>query len=117
MTLLQTIANMWDRLAPAGWDDLLLTHGLALPKTNASLDEWTKALAATLPSIRRDVPGFRDFTPQALRAIEPGRKSFVSCFGIAIGHSDPFRQTFERISNPRRIGSGGELRLRASCAK
>ena len=56
-----------NRLAPFGWRDLLLAHGLDITATNLK-QELTKEL----PNINRNIPGFEDFAGEGKRGIEPG---------------------------------------------
>ena len=54
--LLEEVKQVCDRLAPHGWRDLLLEHGLDITATDLK-QELTKEL----PSINRDIEGFEDF--------------------------------------------------------
>jgi hypothetical protein len=65
--LLDTVAAACARLAPAGWRDLLLEHGLDVAAADLRA-ELLKPLA-----IRRALPGFEDFAGEGTRAIEPRR--------------------------------------------
>ncbi|ARV57803.1 hypothetical protein BZZ01_03395 [Nostocales cyanobacterium HT-58-2] len=67
MALIEEVKRVCDRLAPFGWRDLLLAHGLDITATNLK-QELTKEL----PNINRNVPGFEDFAGEGKRAIESG---------------------------------------------
>lgn len=67
MSLLNAVERACTRLAPFGWRDLLLLHGLDI--TSGTLRE---ELANPL-RINRTLPGFEDFSDSAMRGIEPGR--------------------------------------------
>ncbi|MDQ3974606.1 MAG: hypothetical protein M3276_09815, partial [Actinomycetota bacterium] len=68
MTLLDEVAALCARLAPAGWGDLLARHGLDL-----AADDLAGELVRQLAGIDRRVPGFEDFAAEGRRAIEAGR--------------------------------------------
>ncbi len=65
--LIDSIANILNRLAPDGWADLMSAHGLDITSGNLA-DE----LLRPLPGIDRSLPGFADLSPSCTRAIEPG---------------------------------------------
>ena len=67
MSLIREVERACTRLAPAGWRDLLLHHGLDI--TSVAL----RAELAKPLRINRNVPGFEDFATKGLRGIEPGR--------------------------------------------
>lgn len=67
MSLLNAVERACTRLAPFGWRDLLLLHGLDI--TSGTLRE---ELAQPL-QINRTLAGFEDFSVSAMRGIEPGR--------------------------------------------
>ncbi len=67
MPLISDVEHACTRLAPAGWRDLLMHHGLDI--TSTSLRE---ELARPL-QIDRTQAGFEDFSADATRGIEPGR--------------------------------------------
>ena len=67
MSLINAIERACARLAPAGWRDLLLQHGLDI--TSAALRE---ELAKPL-HINRTLPGFEDFAADGTRGVEAGR--------------------------------------------
>lgn len=68
--LLDAVAAVCHRLAPAGWRDLLLrVSGNELDLTAGDLGA---ALTRSLPHIDRHVPGFEDFALEGARGIEPG---------------------------------------------
>jgi hypothetical protein len=70
MTLLEDVKKICDRLAPEGWKDLLLKHGLDI-----SSADLKKELDKELPAIDRSIPGFEDFSLEGTRGIEPGNPS------------------------------------------
>jgi hypothetical protein len=70
MTLIEEVKKICEILAPAGWKDLLLKHGLDI--TAADLK---KELDKELPAIDRTIPGFEDFALEGIRGIEPGNPS------------------------------------------
>lgn len=65
--LIDSIAQILNRLAPGGWADLLLVHGLDIASGNLA-DELLRPLGG----IDRNLPGFEDLSPACTRAIEPG---------------------------------------------
>jgi len=67
MSLLNAVERACARLAPFGWRDLLLQHGLDI--TSATLRE---ELAKPL-QINRTLSGFEDFSVSAMHGIAPGR--------------------------------------------
>ncbi|WP_017318539.1 hypothetical protein [Mastigocladopsis repens] len=67
MSLIEEVKRVCDRLAPLGWRDLLLAHGLDITATNLK-QELTKEL----PNINRNIPGFEDFAGEGTRGIEAG---------------------------------------------
>jgi len=67
MALIDEVKRVCDRLAPLGWRDLLLQHGLDITATNLK-QELTKELAA----IKRQIKGFEDFAFEGKRGIEAG---------------------------------------------
>ena len=70
MALIDDVAAACQRLAPAGWAELLSAHGLDVGAADLRAE-----LLRELPAIDRDVPGFEDFADEGSRAIEPGRPS------------------------------------------
>lgn len=66
MPLVDEVQRLCERLAPAGWRDLLLLHGLDIDARPLDA-ELTKAL-----TVDRTVKGFEDFSLHGERAIEPG---------------------------------------------
>lgn len=66
MTLIQEVKKICDRLAPHGWRDLLLQHGLDIAATDLK-----RELTKELPGINRRIPGFEDFAQEGKRGIEP----------------------------------------------
>lgn len=67
MSLIADLERLCARLAPLGWGDLLLQHGLDLEAPNLAGE-----LGRTLPAIDRRLPGFEDFCTGATRGVEPG---------------------------------------------
>lgn len=67
MSLINEVERACARLAPAGWHDLLLQHGLDI--TSAALRE---ELAKPL-NINRTLPGFEDFSTDGVCGVEAGR--------------------------------------------
>jgi hypothetical protein len=67
MALKDEVKKICNRLAPHGWHDLLLKHGLDITANN--LEE---ELLKELPSIKRNLDGFTDFAEEGKRGIEPG---------------------------------------------
>jgi hypothetical protein len=67
MSLIEEVKRVCDRLAPFGWRDLLLAHGLDITATNLQ-QELTKELL----NINRNIPGFEDFAGEGRRGIQPG---------------------------------------------
>lgn len=67
MALKDEVKKICNRLAPQGWRDLLLKHGLDISSNN--LEE---ELLKELPSIKRNIDGFMDFAEEGKRGIEPG---------------------------------------------
>ncbi|GAA6623476.1 hypothetical protein [Scytonema sp. NUACC26] len=70
MSLIDEVKRVCDRLAPLGWRDLLLQHGLDITATNLK-QELTKEL----PAIKRQIPGFEDFAFEGKRGVEAGNPS------------------------------------------
>jgi hypothetical protein len=67
MPLIDDVKRVCARLAPLGWRDLLLAHGVDITAANLK-QELTK----DLPNINRTIKGFEDFAFEGKRAIEPG---------------------------------------------
>src|SRR5919106_1550063 len=67
MALIDDVKIVCDRLAGAGWRDLLRRHGLDIGAPDLAAE-----LARELTDIDRTAPGFQDFHPDAVRGIEPG---------------------------------------------
>src|SRR5216683_2829045 len=74
MHIFDAVRLVINRLAPRGWQQLLALHGLRLDAAELA-SELTRPLANTKgeSTIDREVPGFDDFCPSGLRAIEPGK--------------------------------------------
>jgi hypothetical protein len=75
------------RLAPLGWQDLLLHHGLNITAGNLG-----EELGRPLDAIDRLMPGFEDFAWEGSRGIEPGKPSLSLLF--------------HALASPRVDGSG-----------
>ncbi len=67
MVLKDEVKKICNRLAPHGWRDLLLEHGLDITADNLG-DELLKELS----SIKRNIDGFTDFAEEGKHGIEPG---------------------------------------------
>jgi hypothetical protein len=67
MSLIQDVAAMFARPQMSGWTQLMALHGLDLTQADLAAE-----LNRPLPAIDRTVPGFEDFCPDAMRAIEAG---------------------------------------------
>ena len=67
MALIDEVKLVLQRLAPLGWKDLFIKHGLDITAANLATE-----LEKLLGSIRRDLPGFESFTTAGIRAVEPG---------------------------------------------
>ncbi|OKH55936.1 hypothetical protein NIES2101_01350 [Calothrix sp. HK-06] len=67
MRLIEIVRVICNRLAPLGWRDLLVQHGLDI--TAADLE---RELIKDLPNINRRVPGFEDFASEGRRGIQAG---------------------------------------------
>lgn len=66
MALIDEVKKICTRLAPHGWRDLLLQHGLDI-----TASDLQKELAKDLPRINREIDGFEDFAIEGKRGIEP----------------------------------------------
>ncbi|RUT02748.1 hypothetical protein DSM106972_056680 [Dulcicalothrix desertica PCC 7102] len=67
MRLIEQVRVICNRLAPLGWRDLLMQHGLDITATDLE-----RELIKELPSINRRVPGFEDFAIEGRRGIQAG---------------------------------------------
>jgi hypothetical protein len=67
MVLKDEVKRICNQLAPHGWHNLLLKHGLDITADNLE-DELLKEL----PTIKRNIDGFIDFADEGKRGIEPG---------------------------------------------
>src|SRR5437867_10173333 len=75
MALIDLVTAICRRLAPLGWAKLLSRHGLRLDSKTL---RNSRSLAAELErplKVDRRVPGFEDFWPDGVRAIQKGRPS------------------------------------------
>ncbi len=70
MALIDKITQILNRLAPLGWRDLLLQHGLDITASNLRVE-----LTKELNRINRQISGFEDFALEGKRGIEPGNPS------------------------------------------
>src|SRR5690349_15474701 len=66
--LLDRVKTVCARLAPLGWRELLLAHGVDILATDLRTE-----LLRPLTSIDRHITGFQDFALEGCRGIEPGR--------------------------------------------
>ena len=89
--LIEGVRGACERLARAGWGDLLASHGLDVGADNLAVE-----LARPLPRIDRALPGFEDFAWEGERGIEPG---------------SPARSLlYHAFASPQVVsGAGGEL--------
>jgi hypothetical protein len=70
MALIDKVIEILNRLAPLGWKDLLLQHGLDITASNLRLE-----LTKDLTRINRQIRGFEDFSLEGRRGIEAGNPS------------------------------------------
>ena len=66
MSLITEVKKICDRLAPHGWRDLLMQHGLDI--TASDLQE---ELLREIPRINRDIRGFQDFALEGKQGVVP----------------------------------------------
>jgi hypothetical protein len=66
MELLDNVKEICNRLAPFGWKELFLVHGLDITSSNLK-----EELLRELPDINRNIKGFEDFAFEGKRGIEP----------------------------------------------
>ena len=64
MVLIDRVKEICERLAPYGWGNLLLRHGLDITATDLKQE-----LSKPLSSIDRSWPGFEDFSGEGIRGI------------------------------------------------
>ncbi|KST67708.1 hypothetical protein [Mastigocoleus testarum] len=67
MSLIDQVKQVCDRLAPHGWRNLFLQHGLDIAATDLKAE-----LTKELPGINRNLKGFEDFAFEGIRGIEAG---------------------------------------------
>lgn len=67
MALIDDVKRICQRLAPHGWRDLLLQHGLDI-----TADNLKRELLKELSHIDREIEGFEDFAFEGKRGIQPG---------------------------------------------
>jgi hypothetical protein len=96
MTLLQSVKDVCDRIAPLGWRDLLLrVTSNQLDIRQPSANALQSALLADLTNIDRNFPGFVDFSTdghQAITPAAPGLSLFYHALaspGVAVGVKGP----------------------------
>lgn len=83
MSLIDSVRKICDRLAPQGWRELLLKHGLDIKAADLE-----KELARSPLKIDRSITGFEDFAMEGTRGIEPGQPSHsllyhaLACSGV-----------------------------------
>src|SRR4051794_16681664 len=65
--LIDQVRSACDRIAGAGWRDLMSQHGLDIEAMDLA-HELSKPLV-----VNRSLPGFEDFAWEGTRGIEPGR--------------------------------------------
>jgi hypothetical protein len=70
MPLIDQVKAACKRLAPQGWRDLLLAHGLDI-----TAKDLAQELSRTLPDIKRSVKGFEDFSLEGRKGVTPGQPS------------------------------------------
>ena len=73
--LIDRVQAACHRLARAGWQELMLAHGI-----NLLADDLATELLKPLESIRRDLPGFEDFALEGNRGIAPGKPAYSLLF-------------------------------------
>ena len=70
MALINDVKRICDRLADAGWRDLMLKHGIDIKQGSAQ--KLAKALDAEV-DVDASVPGFGDFIKERARGTRGGR--------------------------------------------
>lgn len=68
LALIDDVKQICNRLAPHGWKELFLAHGL-----NITAADLETELGKELTNINRDISGFEDFSLAGKRAIESGK--------------------------------------------
>ncbi len=68
--LIDAVSAVLTRLAPNGWSDVFIDHGLDIHATDLAGE-----LSRALGGIDRSRPGFEDLSPACVRAIEPAQPS------------------------------------------
>lgn len=68
MALIDDCLNILNRLSGKGWSELFLEHGLDI-----NTGDLRNELLRPLANINRELEGFEDFSPDGVRAIEPGK--------------------------------------------
>jgi len=68
MSLLNELQKVLNRLAPLGWGDWFLNHGLDIQAADLE-----KALTLPLGNIKRNVQGMQDYSNDGKRGVEAGR--------------------------------------------
>ncbi|MEL6815603.1 MAG: hypothetical protein AAFP03_12405 [Cyanobacteria bacterium J06598_3] len=69
MALINDVQQIFDRLANAGWRELMLKHGIDIRQSNA--EQLAEALGREV-EVDKSIPGFSDFAEDRARGIEPG---------------------------------------------
>jgi hypothetical protein len=74
MALIDAVKTLCDRLAPLGWRDLMRdVGGNGLDIVQQTPTALRRVLVRTLPTIKRTLPGFADFSSEGHRAITAGK--------------------------------------------
>lgn len=74
MALIDDVKAMCDRLAPLGWRDLMRdVSGDGLDIVQHTPAALRQVLVRTLPTIKRILPGFEDFSSEGHRAVTAGK--------------------------------------------
>ena len=93
MALINEVKRICDRLADAGWKDLMLKHGINIKQASAA--KLASALAAEV-NVDQSVEGFGDFISETARGIEPGNVAaslLYHAFASPAVHRIPGAQT------------------------
>ena len=89
MALIDHVKQICNRLAPLGWRNLFLQHGLDI-----TANDLSQELSKTL-TINRTLNGFEDFSQDGSRAIEPaspGLSLLYHGLASALVHPTPNNQ-------------------------
>jgi hypothetical protein len=82
MSLINEVQKLCNRLAPHGWHELLLEHGLDIKAVDLENE-----LLKELPKINRKIPGFQDFASEGKRGIEPRKPAYSLLFHALSSHN------------------------------